>query len=48
LAGTFFILHEPLTPLILLGAGLTIVGVHFAAMKKEEKIFLPKKNWDRS
>ena len=48
LAGTFFILHEPLTPLILLGAGLTIVGVHFAAMKKEEKILLPKKNWGRS
>jgi O-acetylserine/cysteine efflux transporter len=34
LAGTFFILHEPLTPLILLGAGLTICGVYFTTIAK--------------
>lgn len=36
IAGTFFIIGEPLTPLILFGSGLTILGVHFATLKKRE------------
>ncbi len=36
IAGTFFILHEPLTPPIFFGAGLTLMGVWFATMKRIE------------